>query len=403
MRPQGKSLAPFSAAFLSAVAMSTGQASAQSGTVIYDNLGAGGALNSAGASPASQFDAAFPFDAGAADDFVLAASPLCRWSVSGVRWTLKHWGIDGPSPIGSFRIVFWEDADSLPKSGLATIPDVGQALASFTVTAGGGLTPNAGAPNAFDFEATLPQSLDLMPGTRYWIQIQAIQPYPPQWGMHITNARQGLGPVQYFDLLVMPAWMNVPDNGDLAFQLLGSAFSGNCDDGNACTVDTCVAGVCQSSPLVCNDNSVCTTDSCNPASGCSFQPIACNDQNLCTADSCNPVTGCQFTAVVCDDQDLCTNDSCNPQQGCSHAAVSCADSDPCTIDICDGGSCQHFGPPDFDGDGDVDLVDFEALASCSMGTESRGAGFCECADLDGSGQVDMKDMAQFQRSHTDSR
>ncbi|UCC28843.1 MAG: hypothetical protein JSU86_11650, partial [Phycisphaerales bacterium] len=54
------------------------------GTVIFDNVGPNGGLNAAGGSPASQYDSSFPFDAGAADDFVLPSSPLCTWVVTGV-------------------------------------------------------------------------------------------------------------------------------------------------------------------------------------------------------------------------------------------------------------------------------------------------------------------------------
>jgi len=356
MNVQGRwAVSVSSVVILLAIAIGGEQADAQQSAVVFDNLATNGGLDASGASPASQTDAAFPFDAGAADDFVLPASPQCRWSISGVRWTLKHWGNQNPTQVGSFRIIFWGDQDGAPRSGLSPIPDSALAVASFTVSAAGGMNPNAGVADAFDFEAALPQSLELMPGLRYWIQIQAIAEYPPQWGMHITNGRQGLGPVQYFDLLSMPAWMNVPDDGDLAFRLLGNPAAGSCDDGNACTADSCVNGECTSSVL------------------------------------------------SCDDGDACTGDSCDPQSGCVHAAMNCGDTDSCTVDSCDNGVCSHIGPPDFDGDGDIDLVDFAVIASCSTDISQRGEFVCQCADLSGDGQIDLRDMAIIQRLRTVSR
>ncbi len=62
------------------------------------------------------------------------------------------------------------------------------------------------------------------------------------------------------------------DRGDL-----DSPFCANdaaCDDGNACTTETCTAGGCASVEVVCDDGNPCTTDSCAPTSGCVFDPIS---------------------------------------------------------------------------------------------------------------------------------
>jgi hypothetical protein len=353
MSVHNRSWASFSAAVIGAIAIGSGEVSAQA-IVVFDNIATTGGLDVAGASPASQVDSVFPFNAGAADDFVVPASPLCRWSIGSVRWACKHWGNASPNQVSAFRIVFWSDEEGLPQSGLNHLPDLGLAFASFTVPVAGGI-PNAAAPDAFDFEAVLPQSVEFMPGKRYWIEIQAVAQYPPQWGMHITQGRQGLGPIQYFDLLSIPAWMSVPDDGDLAFQLLGNATTGNCNDGNACTVDSCVNGECVSSMLSCNDG------------------------------------------------DSCTADSCDSQQGCVHTAMNCADADPCTTDICLDGACAHFGPPDFDGDGDVDLLDYAVVASCSIESSPGSEPACQCADLNSDGRIDLKDMALMQRMRSNSK
>ena len=407
---------------------SAAQSAADDPPVIFDNVSTNGGLNSSGASPASQTDPAFPFDAGAADDFTLPASPLCRWVVSRVKWTGKYWDQAIPGSITGFRILFWADEDGLPRSGVSIIPDQLLAIASLTIEGRAGEAPSAsGAPNAFDYDATLPQALELMPGVRYWIQIQAEAEFPPQWGLHITQNRQGLGPVQYFNLLSIPAWMPVPDDGDLAFRLLGRPQAANCDDGNACTADTCVAGVCVATPMVCDDGNACTMDSCDPAQGCQTKPITCDDGyactidscdpsvgcqtapitcddgNACTVDSCDSAQGCQTTPVTCDDGDLCTEDSCDPTKGCVFSALDCQDADPCTTDVCNGGACEHREPPDFDGDGDVDLTDYADIARCVMDAQRNMVETCFCTDLNGDGRVDLKDVAEFQVSYNGSK
>ena len=74
-----------------------------------------------------------------------------------------------------------------------------------------------------------------------------------------------------------------------------------CDDANPCTADSCVGGSCVSTPLgtgtSCDDNDLCTTGgTCQPdpftgAPTCTSQPINCDDGDACTGDSCDPTTG----------------------------------------------------------------------------------------------------------------
>jgi uncharacterized repeat protein (TIGR01451 family) len=71
-----------------------------------------------------------------------------------------------------------------------------------------------------------------------------------------------------------------------------------CDDGNPCTLDVCMGGSCVSSPMAgaCDDGNRCTTgDTCTPGPTgqpvCSGTPTNCDDGDACTMDTCNPVTG----------------------------------------------------------------------------------------------------------------
>ena len=118
-----------------------------------------------------------------------------------------------------------------------------------------------------------------------------------------------------------------------------------CDDSNPCTIgNTCQSGAC-GTPISCNDGNTCTQDSCNPATGaCANTPKSCDDGNPCTLDSCNGATGaCTFAptpGATCNDGDSCTSgDSCvlnpgNPIPTCQ-GNPKCADGDPCTSDLCD--------------------------------------------------------------------
>ena len=111
-----------------------------------------------------------------------------------------------------------------------------------------------------------------------------------------------------------PLWSSTPQ--PLRFRYSGCqelCGTVNCDDGNACTVDSCVAstGACTHTPLSCDDGIDCTVDSCDPTAGCSHAPQAslCPDQPYCnSAKACNPTTGC---GIDCTDGSICTTDSCD--------------------------------------------------------------------------------------------
>jgi hypothetical protein len=140
---------------------------------------------------------------------------------------------------------------------------------------------------------------------------------------------------------------------------------GSCDDGNACTVDTCNPnGTCSyAEPTDCNDSSPCTTDSCDPTTGdCVNEPVTeptvCDDGNACTdSDVCGDglcegtaIPGCCLDDAECADEtgmpaipNLCTDDTCTPERTCDNVPRDCPPpADPCLIALCapDDGSCQ---------------------------------------------------------------
>ena len=141
---------------------------------------------------------------------------------------------------------------------------------------------------------------------------------------------------------------------DLSVQDLGCSSDGACEDGNACTKDTCIlaSGLCthplEPNGAKCEDGFACTTNSCS-AGTCQAQPVACDDQDACTTDDAcvegdNATYSCiPGVAKVCDDGTPCTTDSCDKQAGCLHVvkAGPCDDGDACTVgDSCADKTCQ---------------------------------------------------------------
>ncbi len=153
------------------------------------------------------------------------------------------------------------------------------------------------------------------------------------------------------------------DSCDLSQGCVYAAQSGPCSDGNACTVgDVCGAGKCTGNAIDCDDGNACTQDSCVPASGCSHTTVPvgtpCSDNSQCTAvDVCNG-DQCAGVLISCDDGNPCTDDSCDAKAGCSHLAntAPCTDSNACTSgDVCKASLC--VGAPVNCADGNVCTLD----------------------------------------------
>ncbi len=125
---------------------------------------------------------------------------------------------------------------------------------------------------------------------------------------------------------------------------------GFCDDGLICTIgETCKGGSCVGgSAVICNDGNQCTLESCDAMLGC--LPVnlpkgsACQPSDACgQAGECDKSVCITTSFVGCDDGNPCTTDSCNSNSGfCEHTAVvgACNDSNPCTEnDQCQGKLC----------------------------------------------------------------
>lgn len=152
-----------------------------------------------------------------------------------------------------------------------------------------------------------------------------------------------------------------------------------CDDGQLCTTDSCVAGDCQhdappglccAGDQDCSDGVSCTDDKCvagmckhyQDDNLCCANDAMCTDDNACTLDRCVAET-CSHTFVNgygctcgnyldCDDGLGCTQDSCIDGQciyeavdnlaGCCNSDNQCADTDPVTTDLCVQHTCSNL-------------------------------------------------------------
>ncbi len=105
------------------------------------------------------------------------------------------------------------------------------------------------------------------------------------------------------------------------------ATPADCDDGDACTVDTCTAGDCVYAAVSADDGNLCTADACDPSSGVTHTRIA----------------GCCLSATDCDSgvciENTCRDATCSDgvkngaetDVDCGGPCASCALGDACAL------------------------------------------------------------------------
>jgi len=139
---------------------------------------------------------------------------------------------------------------------------------------------------------------------------------------------------------------------------------GDCDDGNVCTDDACVASVCQytnntapcDDTLFCNGSDTCSGGSCSSHAGSPCPETECNTCQE-TTDSCFDLSGTSCT----DDGNICTDDQCDGAGTCAHPNNTdpCDDSLYCTqTDECQDGQCIGSDDPCIDNGGYCDGVEY---------------------------------------------
>ena len=166
--------------------------------------------------------------------------------------------------------------------------------------------------------------------------------------------------------------------------------AGDCNDGVACTVESCVANACVSTPddAPCNDGQFCNgVETCDPLLDCQAgTPVDCSDATACTIDQCNETTDqCENTPddSLCSDGEFCNGvETCDPLLGCqAGTAVDCDDGVACTADTCDEIADQCTNVPN-DASCDDGLFcngdeTCDALLDCQPGTDPCPGQACD--------------------------
>ncbi len=157
----------------------------------------------------------------------------------------------------------------------------------------------------------------------------------------------------------------------------------SCDDGNLCTSDACAPATgCSYLPSAatsCEDDDACTgTGTCSGSACVGGSAINCDDGNACSVDSCDVKLGCIHanTDAPCDDGNACSSVSACVNLACtSLGGVNCDDGNPCTQDLCASqtGLCSHpasvAGTPCDDDDGCTTGDACDGQGDCSSGTK----------------------------------
>ena len=158
----------------------------------------------------------------------------------------------------------------------------------------------------------------------------------------------------------------------------------DCDDGVACTDDTCVAGSCTFTPNDgnCDDGQYCNgAESCDALLDCQAgTPPDCDDGVSCTIDWCDELND---TCMTSPDDGRCDDGLwCNGAETCDALADCQAGIDPCP-----GQGCDEVGQVCFpivcDDDGVCEAGEdcYTCPGDCFMGSGALcGNGVCEAAD-----------------------
>ncbi len=115
-----------------------------------------------------------------------------------------------------------------------------------------------------------------------------------------------------------------------------------CDPKSQCVLEaTCQAGQCVGAARECDDGDACTLNTCNALTGCEFPPAPpCPGDGACGVGVCDPAVGCTFEPAV--DGTICGDVACNAAQVC--IAGNCVVRDPPDGFVCKEASpCQGAG------------------------------------------------------------
>jgi|GEM_PF-1803010 len=180
--------------------------------IVWDNGGIDGNQNGL----SSQLDLAYPFNSQVADDFMFEEETF----VTDVHWWGVFWNGPpaGPNP-ADFNIIFYADAGGMPTG--AGMPDpTPTALVVYNMPQVMGVP--TGGTEEYEYEVVLPQPFVAAANEHYWIAIQWVGNFQPQWGWDTNGNNPELLAlsVQGFPLLGTVYW-TIHGYGDMAFYLTG--------------------------------------------------------------------------------------------------------------------------------------------------------------------------------------
>ena len=169
----------------------------------------------------------------------------------------------------------------------------------------------------------------------------------------------------------------------------------DCQDGNPCTQDLCVEGICQNNNFdagtSCEDGNLCNgAETCDGAGHCDAgTEVTCENLGTCYNDSiCEAATGAcvpqpKAEGSSCGDGDACNGDEqCDGNGACiAGTPVTCDDGNPCTVEHCgESGECVTDPAPSTTSCADLDPCNGEEFCdgngACAPGTA------VDCDDLD---------------------
>ena len=188
---------------------------------------------------------------------------------------------------------------------------------------------------------------------------------------------------QPLDAVVDTTEADTTTGEDIAADVAAGCVEGAaCDDSNPCTHDdACKGGACKGTTYSCDDGIACTVDTCDGLGSCAYSvaaakcfidsacfaagpdpdepcrqcipatsqtewqladSVACDDGDPCTTGDTCALGVCTAGSDDCDDGNPCTDDACDAETGCTHTPIegACDDGDPCTgPDTCVEGEC----------------------------------------------------------------
>ena len=119
---------------------------------------------------------------------------------------------------------------------------------------------------------------------------------------------------------------------------------GNVCAGDRCNTAVCQNGQCGTTKISCDDGNACTTDTCDPAIGCVNEQVICPVGQACLEGQCVGCVGatCQSVAFGCKDNEQCVCFTTREGTGFCHLPQSCTGLQSCTTseDCAEGDACS---------------------------------------------------------------